>query len=296
MARYQYQIFVPGGNKTALVLGINGLENDSALRKAVQDKILSRHEADADGEVEQVGFISLDQTAPELLMTGGEFCGNATRSAAAYYLQKAKCGEARIKVSGTKKPVKAGLSAKGPLLEAWVEMPLVEDLPAAIMPVKDGFYWVSIEGISHLVVPEEQSIPYLKAILSSENKVAQINIALEVLKTAINENSLLVDKACGVIFLENCVDGNSAAILKMHPFVHVVTAGTTYYETACGSGAMCVGLYNYSQRRQSINLPLLQPSGKIITAEVECSDDGVLLKGKISGGIEAGETGEVEYS
>ena len=292
MAHYQYQIFIPGGNKTALVFGIDGLENDIVLRKTIQDKILAKHERDLDGEVEQVGFVNINKSAPELIMTGGEFCGNATRSAAAYYFQESRHGDAGIKVSGTQKPVKAGLLTNGIQLEAWAEMPLIEDLSSAIIPLKDGLYWVSIEGISHLVVSKEQSEPYLKRILSCENKAAQISIAIEVLKTAIKENSLSIDKACGVMFLES---GFPDDVLKMHPFVHVVSADTTYYETACGSGAICVGLLSCFLSGKNVNLPLLQPSGKIIRAEVECSAAGKILKGKISGEIQIGEVNKLEF-
>jgi len=304
MARYQYQIFIPGGNKTALVFGVHGLRDDEVLRKAIQDKILNKHEYDADGEVEQVGFVSLDISAPELLMTGGEFCGNATRSAVAYYFQKARSGDAEIKVSGTQKPVRAGLlsvgqlsaghTSAGPQLEAWAEMPLIEDMSSAIKPLDSGLYWVPIEGISHLIVPIEQSEPYLKNILSCDNKAAQISIAIELLKKTIRDNSLSIDKACGIIFQENVSEKGLPDLLKMHPFVYVVSADTTYYETACGSGAICVGLYSSFLSGSSVNLPLLQPSGKIIRAEVECSDSGAITKGRISGEIEIGEVGEVE--
>jgi diaminopimelate epimerase len=288
MARYQYQIFIPGGNKTALVLGVDGLENDTILRKTIQDKILVKHEHDTDGEVEQVGFVSVDKTAPQLIMTGGEFCGNATRSAAAYYLLESRNGEIEIKVSGTQKPVKAGLSVNGTELEAWAEMPLIEDLSQAIIPLDNGLYWVSIEGISHLIVPQEQSAPYLSKILSCEKKNEQINIAIQLLKQTIEENSFSPGKACGIMFLEN------KEALKMHPFVHVVSADTTYYETACGSGAMCVGLVKSFLNGENINLPLLQPSGKIIRAEVEYSETGKAKMGRISGEIIIGETGELE--
>jgi diaminopimelate epimerase len=289
MARYQYQIFIPGGNKTALVLSVDGLSNDKVLRKAIQDKILTRHESDADGEVEQVGFVSGGGSAPALIMTGGEFCGNATRSAAAYFCREMNCEELTIQVSGTVNPIKAGCSSRGTQLEAWAEIPLSIGLSPVCIALSDGLYWVPIEGISHLIVPQAQAAPYLEKFLSCESKAALINIAIELLKKTITENSLSVDKAYGVIFLENSKD-----VLKMHPFVHVVSADTTYYETACGSGAACVGLVTSFLKGESISLPLLQPSGKIIRAEVKCSDKGVVKKGRISGEILIGETGELE--
>ena len=289
MPCYRYQIFIPGGNKTALVLGVDGLDSDGVLRKAIQNKIFAKHKTDADGEVEQVGFVSVDKSAPQLIMAGGEFCGNATRSAAAYYFQQPRNGDTEIKVSGTSKPVKAGLSSKGTRLEAWAEMPIIEDYSSAFLPLKGGLYWVSIEGISHLIVPQVQSVSYLNRILSCENEDAQKNIAFDVLKKTSEENSLSPGKAYGVIFLENI-----AGLLRMHPFVHVVESDTTYYETACGSGAMCVGLLNSFLSRESANLPVLQPSGKIIRVETGCSDAGEPKRGKISGEVLIGDTCEVD--
>ena len=71
---YRYTIIRPGGNDTALVLGI---ERDFNKRKQINDQIMKKY-----SKVEQVGFVNPDPTEPELLMAGREFCGNATRSAA----------------------------------------------------------------------------------------------------------------------------------------------------------------------------------------------------------------------
>jgi diaminopimelate epimerase len=285
MGHYKYQIFIPGGNKTALVLGIDEVEDDIYIRKNIQDTIFKKHENDTDGEVEQVGFISVGNSAPRLIMTGGEFCGNATRSAAMYYYLARELKEVEITVSGTSKPLQAGVNSS---YEAWAQMPIFEDLYSAITPVKDGLYWVAIEGISHLVVSQVQSAYYLDKIFKCDNKDEQINTALAFLGKTIGENSLLLGKACGVIFLENIAD-----VLKMHPFVHVGTADTAYYETGCGSGAICVGLVSSMLHNDSINISLLQPSGKIIKAKVEHHESGK-VEGKISGSIEIGKIYEME--
>jgi len=284
MACYQYRIFVPGGNKTALVLGFNGLENDIERRKFIQDKIIARHKHDVDGEVEQVGFISTDKSMPRLIMAGGEFCGNATRTAAAYYLEGRE-GKIEIVVSGTSKPLMAGINSAG---EVWADMPVYEDISSSIMPVKGGLYWVMIEGISHLVVPQLQSIPYLGKIFALDNSDDQKNVALDLLNRSIVNNSLPNSNSCGVIFLENLAD-----ILRMHPFVYIKTAGTAYYETGCGSGAICTGLVSGLLHNKTITIPLLQPSGKIINAEVEYYEKNK-VRGKISGIVTRGEPYEME--
>ena len=276
---YQYQIFIPGGNKTALVFGIDGLKDDIDRRKIIQDKIIALHEDDTDGEVEQVGFVNVDKSSPQLVMTGGEFCGNATRTAVAYYLNNCE-GEIEIAVSGTSKSLLAGISSSGTV---WSYMPVFEDLSSSIIYVRGGLYWVMIEGISHLIVPQLQSVPYLSKILECENSNDQKKIALDLLSKTINNNSLPHSNSYGIIFLENIAD-----ILKMHPFVYIKTAETANYETGCGSGAICIGLVSSMLFNKNINIPLLQPSGKIINAEVEYYEDNK-VKAKISGVVECKE-------
>ena len=76
----KYSIFDPSGNITALVE--THINNDS--QPEVADEIMKAHP-----EVEQVGFVYFDAIRPVptyLRMAGGEFCGNATMSAAALYL------------------------------------------------------------------------------------------------------------------------------------------------------------------------------------------------------------------
>ena len=73
----KYAICRPGGNDTALVYGSDYTQEQ---KKCINDAIMKKH-----SNVEQVGFIDFNKK-PELQMAGGEFCGNATRSAANLYL------------------------------------------------------------------------------------------------------------------------------------------------------------------------------------------------------------------
>ena len=285
MAHYKYQIFVPGGNKTALVLGLDGLKDDISLRKEIQDKILAERKNDADGEVEQVGFIDADKSAPCIIMAGGEFCGNATRSATAYYLGGCE-GEIRIEalVYGVPKPLQAGITSPK---DVWAQMPIYEDISSAVTTVKNRFFWVCMDGISHLIVPQSQFPLYFNDVF--ENRLCNPTaVAYGILSKIADENSLDIGNACGIIFLENVLN-----TLKMHPFVYIKNSGTTYYETGCGSGAMCVGLVKCFLLVESVRLPLLQPSGKFITTEVEHCDNGS-VRGKISGEVSRGDVFEVE--
>ena len=77
MNQIKYSIYRPAGNDTALVYGTNYTKK---MKKKINDAIMKKHT-----NVEQVGFIS-NNGKKELQMAGGEFCGNATRSAAYNYL------------------------------------------------------------------------------------------------------------------------------------------------------------------------------------------------------------------
>ena len=272
-----YQICIPGGNKTALVLG---LETDASRRKMIQDAIMQRHAHDIDGEVEQVGFISIDLEHPELIMTGGEFCGNATRAAAAYYLKEKNVQALSMRSSGCPYPLQTGYTQNG---EVFAQMPLQHDSDAAMRELGDtGMFWVALEGISHLVVPVLQSENYLAQIKKAAQKKEKLNIAMDFLEGIVTEYQLNAGEAYGVMFLEE-----TGEQLHMHPFVYVKTSGTCYYETACGSGTMCVGLVeSFLSAWGNIKLSLVQPSGQMIAAVVEKKEQ---LTGKIVGSVAIGD-------
>ena len=148
----KYRLFVPGGNVTALV---DGLEKDIHRRREIQDIIMGRHV-----DVEQVGFFGIGADGPELIMTGGEFCGNAARSAAWQYLG-GNPGETAIRVSGASRPVRAGVKAALFYLVAWAEMPLGGH---EAKRVDVGMTWIAMEGISHLVLTPEASYGYITGL------------------------------------------------------------------------------------------------------------------------------------
>ena len=74
----EYYIFDPAGNITALVTSNLAKEK----YKTVAAAIMKKHPS-----VEQVGFVNFDGGIVKLNMSGGEFCGNATLSAAALYAE-----------------------------------------------------------------------------------------------------------------------------------------------------------------------------------------------------------------
>lgn len=105
----RYSIWDPSGNITALA------EMETLMPGGeVAAQIMKKHP-----EVEQVGFVR-DITPPEegiraeLFMAGGEFCGNATMCAAAWYAERNRNADAPeqelyLNVSGTEEAVKIHL-------------------------------------------------------------------------------------------------------------------------------------------------------------------------------------------
>ena len=253
---FKYQIFIPGGNDTALVIG---LEKDRHQRRIINDFIMEKH-----GNIEQVGFINPDKKNPELIMAGGEFCGNATRSAAWYYLSGSQ-GEIKIKVSGVKTWLKAGVDGKA---EAWAQMPVASTFDHIAHP-RSGEHIVEMEGITHLIIDPEESKKYLL----SDKKLQDSAFDL------LDFYSLLKQPAAGVLFLEQ-VGGT----LKMHPCVYVSAIDKMFYETACCSGTTAVGLLTASKKRTSREISVVQPSGHMIKASIICYNEKI-EEARISGPI-----------
>ena len=249
---FKFQILVPGGNDTALVYGMTeGIEE--SWRKAVDEQIRSKYK-----NVEQVGFVGLPNTEnPWLTMAGGEFCGNATRSAAWFYLQ-GKPGNIEIAVSGVPYKLKAGVKNS---LEAWSQMPIKDK-----REIRAGIYLVELEGISHIVMMQEQSKQYL-AVLDENPKEGGETKLKSLAKNILEQYDLLKEPAAGVMFLENVNES-----LMMHPIVHVQKTQTLYYETACGSGTAAVGVVVSTRSRDGEEISILQPSSKTINVIVENQD------------------------
>jgi len=238
-----YVVYKPGGNDTGLFLGVI---RDVATRKTIADVLLKKYP-----NVEQVGFVNLDPNNAELMMTGGEFCGNATRSTAFAALE-GKPGEIVIKVSGVKNKLKAGVAQNG---EAFSQMPIYKEV-SRITPDTEvkGNVTVEMEGITHYVDFDAQQIKGL-----SEEEIKS-KARIEMKRRGIDEGP-----ACGIIYTEKA--GQNWMI---YPVVYVKDADTLYYETACGSGTTALGLTLALKEGKSINnIPIIQPSGMPIKFSVE---------------------------
>ncbi|MBI5123375.1 D-alanyl-D-alanine carboxypeptidase family protein, partial [Candidatus Roizmanbacteria bacterium] len=181
-------------------------------------------------------------------MAGGEFCGNATRSAAWEYLQ-GKPGKIKIFVSGATTPLIAGVLNNG---EVFTQMPVYKN-PEKIKKLSKTKFLVKMEGIIHLVI-----FGTGKIIGCSSEKIKQIA------KAEIDSRGLQLLPAVGVIYIDSTP--NKISII---PIVYVRDINTLYYETGCASGTTAVGLVLAKYKNKSItDLPVWQPSGLPIKISV----------------------------
>ncbi len=261
---YQFNIIKPGGNDTCI---ITDKVNDQLERKKLNDLIMGNYP-----NVEQVGFLSDGQ----LNMAGGEFCGNATRSAA-FLTLGGKPGEIKLKVSGVTSELVCGVNQN---LEAYAQMPIYPD-PEKITPIRQpngsSDFLVEMEGISHLITFNTASINDL-----SEDEIKQIA------KDRIVDLNLDKLPAAGIIFTQKEGD-----LYKITPVVYVRDIDTLFLETACGSGTTALGLVLSKTTNQSVReVSILQPSGMDIKVSVDF--DGQKFKTAfISGRTESLSSGEI---
>jgi diaminopimelate epimerase/ribosomal protein S18 acetylase RimI-like enzyme len=271
---YNFTVIRPGGNDTCLVMA------DGNIPQQDERGRINNFIQEAYPNIEQVGFVNIDPANAELMMAGGEFCGNATRSTA-WLALNGKPGDMEIQVSGVKGKLKAGVTNLG---EAYAQMPIYPD-PQRIVsdPECPGNVTVEMEGITHYVDFDTDQI---KGLSKEEIKKKA--------RTEMTRRGLDQGLACGIIYAEKV--GDSWAI---YPVVLVANAGgenkeSLYYETACGSGTTALGLVLSLISKQSVkDVPIIQPSG--MTIKISVDFDGKYFQyAQIQGKVEELNKGNVE--
>lgn len=244
MKSYQFTILRPGGNDTAL---IKGVIMSASERKLINDAIMKLYPT-----VEQVGFIETNQNAPQLMMAGGEFCGNATRSTA-WKALSGNAGALDLQVSGVSQLLRAGVTTAG---EAFAQMPIYAD-PEKVSRDGNNFI-VELEGITQYINFDADEIVGL-----SDEQIKERAMSL------IKEKNLDQYPAAGVMYTKKVDDR-----WQITPVVYVKSIDTLFLETACGSGTISVALALAKEIGASvIDLPIVQPTGEIICASVEYVGD-----------------------
>ena len=256
-----YAVMDPTGNITILV--------ETPVPEASQPFAAARL-MELEPAAEQVGFLSSGRDGAELSlrMAGGEFCGNASMSAAVYgEIRKAgkETGvrEILLNVSGAAEPVKVEVEAFAadggnlePQFRGTVEMPRPRRIRRVMLPLERAeaeVPAVEFEGITHLIIREDaDDAPGLSAAA----KIRQDAERLAPLwcKT-------LGAEALGLMFL-NRTEGT------MRPLVYVPAAGTLVWENSCASGTTASGAFLAEQEAVegiggSFQTSLKQPGGSL---------------------------------
>ncbi len=208
-------------------------------------------------ETEQVGFVSLTADGIRLRMAGGEFCGNASMSAAALYMERSgrKESNVTVHVSGTLKPVWVSMrELSAGLWRGIVNMPEPLSIKREVFPGGRILPVVRFPGISHVILED-----------TFDRKSAEAMAA--------KWCRYLDSEAVGLMFLDR-------EQLTLDPLVFVPAAKTLCWESSCASGTTAAGAFLAAEYGQTTELPLRQPGG---TLTITAHPNGQLfLEGKVS--------------
>lgn len=291
----QYSILNPTGNITALVESPVPIK----MQPSAATEIMQRHP-----EVEQVGFVTYEnlpvhgtfgealpvlgsqgeilpvhgshgETRPvhgSLRMAGGEFCGNATMSAAALYLlrhhtKKPAASEieycVHLRVSGADEPVEVRLKqenqpetpvqTQGIPVRARTSFLASVHMPRPLSIAETTFShggvtgtlpFVRMRGISHVLIEPHTPFFRLRADRTDAGH-------------AIREwCSLLEADGLGLMFLEHV-----STETRLTPLVYIPGSGTMFWENSCASGSSAVGMILAARAGKTLRLPLHEPGG-----------------------------------
>ena len=223
-----YYYVNPTGNITLLI--------DSPVpteKRAETAKALMLAESDA----EQVGFID----GRNLNMAGGEFCGNATLSAAAVYCLKNGIEKAEIDmtVSGAKSPVRVRIEKTGDgIYSGEVEMPApesIDEIELTLDGKKINVPLVNFGSISHIILTEKADIEECERVIGGLCKKLDAG-------------------GLGIML----VDGD-----KLTPLVYVPEPETLVRESSCASGTTAAGIYFASLSGGAYEKEFTEPGGTL---------------------------------
>ncbi len=242
----KFEVWNPTGNKTVLVETPIEIQRQSDVALQLMRQI---------PEAEQVGFVSENR----LRMAGGEFCGNATMSAAARLslLRDVQIGssvENILSVSGVNEAVTVKtVRIQQDLFECSLCMPKPKNIQTVRLSANGVSYelpFVSFEGIGHLIM---------------ENTMTR-NVAESAVRDWCEE--LAVD-ALGIMFW----DRNQNALT---PLVYVPAAQTMCWESSCASGTTALCAYLSAQTGRDVCLSLNEPGGML---NIESAQRALILTG-----------------
>ncbi len=275
----EYSILNPSGNITALVTNTDiSIENYASIAK----EILQENK-----DIEQVGFLTKFFTKDnkiiwKIYMSGGEFCGNATRAFASYIYNLNLTHEKVFEVmcSGYDGIIKAtiGKTNKNDNIfdtnNSFIELPIEKKISdfvneKSICTDENNIesFVVKLSGITHILVDKKYQNILLKEAKSEQIKNAVIKI--------ISSLELENQSAVGVVFYDD-------ESQQIDPFVWVRDIDTIYNENACGSGSLAYGIRLAITNGNINNILVKQKNNQIINIQVDINND--VIKSATIGG------------
>ena len=242
METVHYHLFDPTGNVTVLV------ETQVAVAKqpAVAAALLIAERA-----AEQVGFLSdCAESDIALRMAGGEFCGNAAMSAAAYFAARRggpSDGGVRVRVSGAPAPVEVRLAAQCGGWRATAQLPRPLSVSRANLRGGGSPVVVRYPGIAHVIFPRPMARE--DAEMAARSWCAALGA-----------------EALGLMLLDRKEN-------VLTPLVYVPTPESLYWEHSCASGSAAVGVFLAAEAGEKITAALNEPGGVL---EVSAAPDGAV--------------------
>lgn len=250
----EFIVLNPAGNITALVL-------DETVKRE-DYKNVSREILKFNKSIEQVGFLKRliidDKTIFRLEMMGMEFCGNASRAFACflYYSGFETNNNFVFSTSGIDDIIEAHVKfIKEKEYFSSIKLPFDKDTNEVLeTKIIDNIEVniVTLDGITHVLINED-------VMKFDETKY------LEYVKYFIKKLKLGNLPAVGIIWYNQ---------FKIKPVVWVKGTDTYYYENACGSGSLALGLY-YALNKNIKKIDVVQKNNEIITIVVDCNNNHI---------------------
>lgn len=201
---------------------------------------------------EQVGFIepaTLSGAAARLQMMGGEFCGNAALSLAAFLAWKHRPAVGRVlsiplECSGSADITACKVLVRENDFQVTMAFPLPNGATDATMHFDGVDYPVTVvhlKGITHIILDGEKLSRPPKAFLA------------EAIRQWAKDFS---DDACGIM----CYYPSESRIL---PLVYVKSVDSLVWEFGCGTGTAATGIHLARKANGAISADIAQPGGCI---------------------------------
>lgn len=257
-----YHYIDPTGNITILVESQVPVEEQPEVAKILMERERS---------CEQVGYVGTGGECDiTLRMAAGEFCGNATMSAAALFCDKAGLGvnetrtvtarssgcRERILVDITRDADKGSLRVYG----GSVHMPHHKGITKHALKYGDREYdlpVVAFEGIMHIIAKSDD--------LDMSDTEAE-----EAVRIWCKE---LGAKCLGIMIV-------SEDMTSLRPLVYVPAIGSCFWERSCASGTTATGAYCFENGLNNGPVISFSEPGGVLSVTKD-SDGGVILTGKI---------------